>query len=132
MGAVTSISPGLSYLTEQGGLLSHLPVSISASALQSASPADIVSLSAAALQVEEVNGIFGIAPAGQTSLTLPALSASPGLNGGAASAGVSAADLNNATPQQQNAVSDQALALQEAKALFASPSAATGTTSVTA
>jgi hypothetical protein len=44
--------------------------------------------------------------------------------------GVSAADLANATPQEQAAINDQALLLQQVQGLFGAPASATGTTNV--
>jgi len=58
MGSITNSLNGLSYLTQPGGLLSSLPAPISTAALQSASPQDVVSLSVAALQKQEVDGIL--------------------------------------------------------------------------
>lgn len=76
MGSITNSLNGLSYLTRPGGLLSSLPASISAAVLQSASPQDVVSLSVAALQTQEVDGIFGISQASQNTLpVLPIVSA---------------------------------------------------------
>ena len=112
MGSVTSLSSGLAYLTQPGGLLSNLPAAVSTPALQSASPQDIVSLSVAALQAQETDGLFGVSQAN---------SAIPGLSG--VSTGLPAADLTNATPQEQAQISDQALLYQQAQALFDPPSA---------
>jgi hypothetical protein len=110
MGSVTSLPSGLAYLTQQGGLLSTLPPAISKSALQSASPQDIVSLSLAALQTQETNGLFGISPANPGTAGLPA-----------AAGGIASADLTNATPQEKAEISDQAVRFQQAQALFDPP-----------
>jgi hypothetical protein len=72
VGSVTNSLNGLSYLTQPGGLRS----SISTAVLQSASPQDVVSLSVATLQAQEVDGILGISQAPQnTLLALPIISA---------------------------------------------------------
>ena len=80
-----------------------------------------MTLSAAALQAQEVDGIFGISPATQSAIEPLALESA----GSNLLPGVSSADLSNATPLQQYALNSQAVALQEAQQLFA-PSAATG------
>jgi hypothetical protein len=105
MGSIATLPNGLAYLTQPGGLLSNLPSSISASDLQSASPQDIVSLSVAAIQAQQVEGLFGVSASSGTTATsiLP---------------GVSSADLTNATAQQKAALNDQALLLQQTQALF--------------
>jgi hypothetical protein len=121
MGSVTSLPSGLAYLTQPGGLLSNLSPAISTSELQSASPQDIVSLSVAAIQAQEADGLFGVSPANSTS-GIPGL---PGVANSAAgvTAGIPAADLTNATPQEQAQISDQSLLYQQAQALFDPPSA---------
>lgn len=68
MSPVSSSSAGLSYLTQPGGLLSNLPDSISKSVLQSASPQDLATLGDAAVQAEEVDGLFGISPPSETTV----------------------------------------------------------------
>jgi hypothetical protein len=112
MGSVTSLPSGLAYLTQPGGLLSTLSPAISTSELQSASPEDLVSLSLAAIQAQEVDGLFGVSPANPGTAGLPA-----------AASGVPSADLSNATPQEQADINDQALSLQQAQALFNPPAA---------
>jgi hypothetical protein len=118
MGSITNSLPGVSYLTQPGGLLSNLPSSVSTAALQSATPQDIVNLSAAALQEQEVVGIFGISQASQSAATaIPALS-------------TPAADLTNATAQEKASVNDQALQLQQVQGLFGIPTSLTSTSNV--
>jgi len=119
MGSVTSPASGLAYLTQPGGLLSNLPSAISTSALQSASPQDIVSLSAAAIQVQITDGLFGISSSNPAVPGLP-LTANSGANSSILP-GISSADLTNATPQQQAAINDEALSLQQTQALFNPP-----------
>jgi hypothetical protein len=75
-----------------------------------------VTLSAAALQAQEVDGIFGISPTNQGTIQLPTLESEA--TGANPLPGVSSDDLKNATPQQQYAINSQALALQEAQELF--------------
>ena|ERR1700722_16962012 len=124
MGSVTSLPSGLAYLTQPGGLLSNLPAGISTSVLQSASPQDIVSLSLAAIQAQEVGGLFGVSPATSNS-GIPGLPAATGVTSGV-TAGIPPADLTNATPQEQAQISDQSLLYQQAQALF-DPTSATST-----
>jgi len=127
MGAITNSMNGLSYLTQPGGPLSTLPASISTAVLQSASPQDVVSLSVAALQKQEVDGIFGISQTSQS--TLPTVSA-PITSATAGLPGVSAADMTNATPQEQATINDQALLLQQVQGLYGVPTSLTGTTNL--
>jgi hypothetical protein len=127
MGSIASSLNGLSYLTQPGGLLSSLPASISKAVLQSASPQDVVSLSVAALQTQEIDGIFGISPASQNALPIVSAPATPAT---AVLPGVSAADLTNATPQQQASINDQALLLQQVQGLYGVPTSLTGTTNL--
>jgi len=127
MAPVTNPPNGLSYLTQPGGLLSNLPSPVSASVLQSATPQDLVSLSDAALQLQVVDALFGVQPSAPSpSLELPVLSS----QSGNVLPGVSSADLANATPQEQAAISDQALALQQMQGLFSEPATSTSTFSL--
>jgi hypothetical protein len=127
MGSISNSPTGLSYLTQPGGVLSNLPASISQD-LATASPQDVVTLSDAALQAQEVDGIFGLDQSTQnTAVSLPILSGStPDVL-----PGVAASDLTNATPQQQTAINTQALGLQEVQGLFGGTLAPTSTTNVT-
>jgi hypothetical protein len=114
MGAISNAINGLSYLTQPGGVLSNQPAPI-VSELQSAPQQDVVSLSDATLEAQEVSGIFGLPQPGQnTAVTLPALSPSTTK----ILPGVSNADLSNATPQQQATINTEAVHLQEAQGLF--------------
>ena len=120
MGTVSST--GLSYLTQQGGLLANLsPIFVSLSTLQSASPKDVVSLSEAAVQAQQVDVLFGVPGGNQSGVTLPVTSAAP--SDGVILPGVSSADLSNATPQQEGAINGDAALLQQAQELFGEPSA---------
>src|ERR1700727_1807195 len=103
MGSVASVSSGLAYLTQPGGLLSGLSPSISTSELQSASPQDIVSLSLAAIQVQVADGLFGVSPQNSGIAELPLLGDNTASNTAATAnaptsvlPGVSSADLSNA------------------------------------
>ena len=129
MGSLTNALPGLSYLTQPGGVLSNLPSAISED-LSTAPAQDVVSLSDAAVQTQEVDGLFGVAPsAPQTSAPeLPVLS--PQTTNPLP--GVSSADLANATPQQQAGINRQALSLQEVQGLFGETTPPAGTTNVIA
>ena len=124
MGAITNSLNGLSYLTQPGGLLSTLPASISTAVLQSASPQDVVSLSMAALQTQEVDGIFGISQTSQNTLPTVSTAATSATDG---IPGVSAADMTNATPQEQASINNQALLLQQVQGLFGEDASLTGT-----
>ena len=59
MGSIANSPAGLTYLNQPGGILSNLPAAVPAATLQAASPRDIVSLSEAALQAQQAEGIFG-------------------------------------------------------------------------
>jgi hypothetical protein len=127
MASVTNSLAGLSYLTQPGGLLSNLPAPISAATLQSATPQDLVSLSAAALETQEVDGLFGLAPSA-SAVALPVLS-TPSAE---VLPGVATADLSGASPQAQAAINDQALLLQQVQGLFSEPGNLTGMLDLTA
>ncbi|MGA3041111.1 MAG: hypothetical protein ABSF54_10030 [Bryobacteraceae bacterium] len=114
-------------MTQPGGLLSSLPVSVSTAVPQSASPQDVVSLSVAALQTQEVDGIFSISPESQSTLPILSAPATPATH---VLPGVSAADMSNATPQEQASINDQALLLQQAQGLFGVPTSPAGTASL--
>ncbi|MBV8730417.1 MAG: hypothetical protein JO336_11485 [Acidobacteriia bacterium] len=126
MGSVTNSLSGLSYLTQPGGVLSNLPPAINEE-LSSAPTQDVVSLSNAAVQTQEVDGLFGVASsATETSAPeLPVLSPQT-----YALPGVSSADLANATPQQQAEINIQALYLQQVEGLFGETAQPAGTTNV--
>jgi hypothetical protein len=127
MAPVTSSTNGLPYLTQPGGPLSDLPAPISASTLESATPQDLVSLSANALETQEVDGLLGLSQAAQGSLPgLPL--ASP--QAGSLLPGVSAADLSNATAQEQATITDEASILQQVQALFTGPAGTGGAVNV--
>jgi hypothetical protein len=125
MGSVTSLPGGLAYLTQPGGLLSTLSSAISTSELQSASPEDLVSLSLAALQAQETDGLFGVSPANQGTAGLPWSANDPAgdSNEGSILSGIASADLTNATPQEKAEISNQTVRFQQAEALFNPPPA---------
>lgn len=116
MGTISNAINGLSYLTQPGGVLSNEPTSI-VDELQTAPQQDVVTLSDAAIDAQEVSGFLGLPlPEQYTGATLPALSASTT----DVLPGVANADLTNATPQQQDAINTDAAGLQEAEGLFGS------------
>jgi hypothetical protein len=117
---------GLSYLTQPGGPLSSAAAWMSPAELKSASPHDLVTLSMAALQAQEVNGLFGISQSRNTLPALPIAFAPPT----DLLPGVAPADLLNATPQEQAAVNNQALLLQQVQGLFGEPTSVTGKTNL--
>ncbi|SPE30209.1 hypothetical protein SBA3_1630012 [Candidatus Sulfopaludibacter sp. SbA3] len=129
MGSISNSLSGLSFLTQPGGPLSNLPAPLSTAELQSAPAQDLVSLSMSAIQEQNVNELFGISP--PASDTLPALPITSQQTADILP-GVSAADLTNATPEQQSAINDQALLLQQVQALFGLPTSTAGTTNVLA
>jgi hypothetical protein len=115
MSAISSTA-GLAYLTQSGGVLSNLPSGVSASTLKSASPQDVVSLSQAAIEAQQANGLFGTTTTPPNLYGLPVTS-SP-TTGTNLLPGVSTADLTNATPQENSALNAQALQLQQAQSIF--------------
>lgn len=83
----------------------------------------------AAVRAQEVDALFGIAPASQTTLpALPIASASASASASPTSVlpGVASADLASATPQCLSALNDQALALQQVQGLFGEPASTAG------
>jgi hypothetical protein len=127
MGSIPSSMSGLSYLTTPGGLLSNLPSPVSPSDLSSASPQDLVTISAAALEAQVVDSLFGGSQPGSTAtISLPVTSTGQGT----VLPGVSSADLINATAQQQTAINVEALLLQQVESLFGQTASTTGTVSL--
>jgi hypothetical protein len=110
MGSVSSLPSGLAYLTQPGGVLSNLPSSVSTADLQSASPEDIVSLSLAAIQAQNVDGLFGVSPTDSGTADSTNENSILSLLGSAA--------LTNATPQEKAEISAQAVSSQQIQALF--------------
>ena len=125
MGSITNSLSGLSALMQSGGLLPDLPAPNSAADLHSASPQDIVSMSLATIQTQEVNVLFGASPGNQNTAPLLPTALSQATN---VLQSVSAADLANATPQEHAAINNQALLLQQVQGLFGEPASVTGTT----
>jgi hypothetical protein len=131
MGSVTNSLSGLSYLMQPGGPLSGMAAQMSPAQLQSAQPRDVVSLSMAALQTQVVDGLFGTSQPSQTKLpALPVASSATSPSATDVLPGVASADLTDATAQEQSAINNQALALQQVQGLFAEPASETGTTDV--
>jgi hypothetical protein len=120
MGSTCSVPNGISFVAAAlGAANGSSKVGVKAQdlekTLQSASPADAVSLSSAALQLQQVDGIFGLSsPASQNS-TFPV----PGLAGNTTlPPGVSSTDLADATPDQLATIAAQAQALAQHANLF--------------
>jgi len=86
--------------------------------LKSASPSDAAELSKDALKLQEATGIFGL-PTVQT--TAPSVPLPGGATGATLPSGVSAADLANATPDQQATIAEQAQSLQQVQNMFYPP-----------
>jgi len=134
MGSVSSVPDSLSFLTQPGtGLLANLPVQVSATTLQSAPQTDLIALSSAALELQQVNELFGIAPVAEDTAALPvaASTTAPAVNLNLPS-GVPAADLTNATPSEKAQIADAATQQQQVQALFSPPAAAAGTINLSA
>ena len=123
MGSISSCLTGLQALSQAGsGPLASLPVQLSASTLQSASKQDLVDLSSAALQLQQVDGIFGITPTSQVTTSpvsfLPSSGDAATQTASSLPSGVSAADLANATPQQQASIANNTIQQQMVQSLF--------------
>ena len=86
-----------------------------------------MSLSDAAVNLQIAQGLFG-APSSPESIGLPVYSS----QSSNVLPGVSSADLAKATPQQQAALSDEVLQLQQAQGLFSEPGTAKSTFSLLA
>jgi hypothetical protein len=105
MSSVTAPNPGTSDLLQifAGSVSSPLPSQLSStavkSALQSAPPADLVSLSEQALQLQKVAGLFGTG----TTATDPATQLLQALNQAAPVTPASSASAAPETPAQQEA-----------------------------
>jgi hypothetical protein len=62
MAPIPNSLTGLSFLREPGGILSNLPAQVTAKKLETASLNDVVSLSMAAVQKQQVDELFGTSP----------------------------------------------------------------------
>jgi len=118
MGSVSSVNPGLAGLLQT---LTNLdsPVMTSptvVSALEKASPTDIVQLSTAAAQLEDVDAIFGISSGSNTNTSDPLASLERLLNGSGTSPVPSASSA--ASPADQIASYQASLQSEETQALF--------------
>jgi hypothetical protein len=103
--------------------------------LQSASPSDAVALSDAAIQLQQVDGIFGLpapesppspvtspSPPSQSWAAVPqdnSLGAPAPIDSATLAQGILSSDLSNATPDQLSAIAAQVQALQQHASLFA-------------
>lgn len=108
---------------QPGGPLSNLPASITPQQLESASPEDVAHLSESSFQTQEVEVLFGIPQTAQSALPFVGI---PTASTASTPAGVSSADLTNATPQQQAAIDNQTLQQQQIQDLFGAPATSTG------
>lgn len=128
MGSISNVPNGITYLTQFVDSVAKSPASQSiGKILQSATPSDAAKLSNAALQLQQVTGIFGLAAPQSTAIALPA-----GVTGPQLPSGVSASDVANATPEQQAAIVKQAQALQQVQNLFYPPTGTPGNLNVLA
>jgi hypothetical protein len=121
MGSVSSVNPGLAGLLQT---LTNLdsPVMTSpavVSALEKASPTDIVQLSTAAAQLEDVDAIFGVSNSSSTDASDPLASLENLLNGSGTSAVPGTATASStASPADQIAGYQASLQSEETQALF--------------
>jgi len=116
MGSISTVPNGISYLTPLVEGVSSSPSSQTmGKILQSASPSDAAKMSEAALQLQESTGIFGL-PTTQSTVSLPG-----GATGAPLPSGVAAADVANATPDQQATIAEQAQSLQQVQNMFYPP-----------
>jgi hypothetical protein len=117
MGSISTVPNGITYLTPLVDSVSNSPSSQSmGKILQSASPSDAAEMSKSALQLQEATGIFGLQAPPSTAVPLPG-----GATGAALPSGVAAADVTNATPDQQATIAEQAQALQQVQNMFYPP-----------
>jgi hypothetical protein len=128
MGSVSSANPGLQNLLQTLSNLNSPVLSSPAvtSALQTASPADIVQLSEAATQLEGVDAMFGIANGSGTSSVFANLEdLATGSTGATSTAtATTASGQATASSAEQLATYQTAMQAEETQALFG-----TGTTS---
>ncbi len=117
MGSISPVPNGIAYLAQFVDSVTNSPSSQSmGKILQSAGPSDAAAISDAALKLQEASGIFGLPAAQTASVPLPG-----GAAGATLPAGVSAADITNATPNQQATIAEQAQALQQVRNMFYPP-----------
>ena len=134
MGSISNVPNGISYVaaalgaasgSSKGGVNSQDLEKV----LQSATPADAIVLSSAALQLQQVDGIFGLPSPASQDTAFP----TPGFGGNATlPAGVSSRGLANATPDQLATIASQTQALQQQASLFAPTPAYQGNVNVLA
>jgi hypothetical protein len=135
MSAVSSINPGIASLSQllsntgSATVNSALSAPAVQSALQNASPGDIVQLSTQALQLQETTSLFGgpassSTPAAPDSLLLQALNSSLT---GSTNAGSTAGSLAAASTA---ATATATLALEQVSDLFGTNSASNGSLSI--
>jgi hypothetical protein len=118
MGTISVSPASLAILTTQGAPLSSLPAQVSSAVLQNATPEDVVSLSEAAIQGQNVAALFGASPDDSTGLYTPAPQQSSGFQ----------SLLANASPEQQAAYDNSLNQLQTAQALLGDSGSTTKTT----
>jgi hypothetical protein len=110
MGSIGNVPNGISYLAATLGAASGSSTGNTNSQdlenlLQSATPSDAVVLSSAALQLQQIDGIFGLPSPGSQDSSF-------------AAPGISPADLAKATPDQLAAIAAQAQSLTQQTSLF--------------
>ncbi len=114
MGSISNVPNGISYVAAAVSAASGSSTGSASSQdleniLQSASPSDAVVLSSAALQLQQVDGIFGLPSPGSQSSSF-------------ATPGISPTDLAKATPDQLAAIAAQAQLNQQSSLFTPAPS----------
>jgi hypothetical protein len=139
MSSVNSASSGVAALLQtfyssNSALPSALSSSTVQSALQQASPGDLVQLSAQALQLQQVTGLFGGAAgsdasgAAADSVTALIQALETQAQGNSAGAGSGAAPASTVSSALPSSLASESLAQQEAADLFGANSGSTNST----
>jgi hypothetical protein len=119
MGSASTINPGIASLLQT---LSNVSPALSSpavqSALENASPQDVVHLSEAATQLESVDAMFGVPANGSSSVPLNLEDLLAGSTGAASNALLSSTAVTSASPSDQLANYQTALQAQVTQGLF--------------
>jgi len=126
MGSISSVNPGISNLLQTLSNVDSPALSSPSvlSALQKASPSDVVQLSTAALQLENVDAMFGVPNPSSSSSTsalnslMASLEAPPTSTPAATNTPVPSAAASTASPAEQAASYQANLQQSETQTLF--------------
>lgn len=120
MGSVSSVNPGVADLLQTLTNLNSPVVSSQSTvtALEKASPSDIVQLSVAANQLEGVDAIFGIPTASSTADMSSSLLALENSTTGSATGSTASSVLASASPSNQAANAQAAIQAELTQGLF--------------